>query len=337
MNQFAQGNTIKLPTVTISIALYNAKDYIIRCLDSVAKQTYAGSIECIIVDDCGTDGSVKIVESYIRSYHGRVSFEIVHHEKNRGLSEARNTGINNAKGDYIFFLDNDDTIVPECIELMVQRVLEYPKSQMVFAGASTNMKGYEWMDFTKKQLPKYSFDRDWLQTSMLRRFDFTMTTWNKLISLKFIRDNSLRFKSGISHDDEFWNFQLAKYIEYASFIDKNTYYYQQYEGGIIQSESYSQGWDRCIHLWYHILNNLCAYNVTNQARGLCTFIFEYKKGGYPKRLNRDIFRLLFRAGLKMSYPYNIYTISQSFLALLNSKKYHNRKLRRRISLDLSVI
>lgn len=321
-----------LPFVTITIALYNAEKYIVKCLDSVANQTYKGRLECVIVDDCGTDRSVSIVEEYIKSYPGNVSFRVVHHESNQGLSEARNTGIKEAKGEYLYFLDNDDTIIPECIELMVQKVVEHPKSQIVFAGANTNLKGYEWLDYTIKSLPEYSEHRDWLQTKMLRRFDFSMTTWNKLLSIDFIKSNKLRFKKGIPHDDEYWNFQLAKYIEYASFLNVNTYNYEQYEGGIIKTETLEEGWQRSINLWNHIAESISGYNVTNQARGLCGFMFQKTSQVYPKRYKKDISRILISSSFKMSFPYNVYTLALSVLNFLNWRRFPTDRLRSRVRL-----
>lgn len=81
--------------VSIIIPVNNVSDYVEECLQSVAAQTYT-AIECIIVDDCGTDDSMQKVESFITNYQGPITFKILHHEHNRGLSAARNTGIDAA-------------------------------------------------------------------------------------------------------------------------------------------------------------------------------------------------------------------------------------------------
>ena len=89
-------------TVSIIIPVYNVAEYIEKCLYSVIQQkTY--NIECILVDDCGTDNSIEIAEKIINQYNGPISFKLLHHNHNRGLSAARNTGINIATGDYVFF------------------------------------------------------------------------------------------------------------------------------------------------------------------------------------------------------------------------------------------
>ena len=94
--------------------------YIEDCLQSVMRQTYRGEMECILVDDCGTDNSMEIVQQLVAAYKGPVVFKIVHHDHNRGLSAARNTGIDVSSGEYVFFLDSDDWISDGCIERLTQ-------------------------------------------------------------------------------------------------------------------------------------------------------------------------------------------------------------------------
>lgn len=86
--------------VSIIVPVYNVAPYIKDCLQSVMRQTYKGSMECLIVDDCGTDESIAIVERMLAEYDGPIYFQILHHDHNRGLSAARNTGTMQATGDY---------------------------------------------------------------------------------------------------------------------------------------------------------------------------------------------------------------------------------------------
>ena len=122
--------------VSIIIPVYNVAPYIGDCLQSVMRQTYAGSMECLLVDDCGEDDSMAIVERMIAEYNanlnanlnegGGIQFRILHHERNRGLSAARNTGTFAAVGEYLYYLDSDDEITDDCIEKLMQRVMENP-------------------------------------------------------------------------------------------------------------------------------------------------------------------------------------------------------------------
>ena len=88
------------PSVSIIIPVYNVEDYIEDCLKSVISQTYQGKIECIIVDDCTPDNSCKKIEEILSTYTGTINFKIIHHEKNKGLSD--NTLLHNFINSSIF-------------------------------------------------------------------------------------------------------------------------------------------------------------------------------------------------------------------------------------------
>ena len=86
--------------VSIIIPIYNVQDFLVECLESVIKQTYSGNMECILVDDCGTDNSIAIAEQIIeKNQNSNIQFKILHHTHNRGLSAARNTGADEAIGE----------------------------------------------------------------------------------------------------------------------------------------------------------------------------------------------------------------------------------------------
>lgn len=116
--------------VSVIIPVYQVSAYIERCLLSVMNQTFQ-NIECIIVDDCSPDDSIDKCERLISSYNGPISFKILHHERNRGLSAARNTGTDAASGEYIFYLDSDDEITSDCIEILVAIVKNHPVVDVV--------------------------------------------------------------------------------------------------------------------------------------------------------------------------------------------------------------
>lgn len=93
--------------VSVIIPVYQVSNYVERCLKSVMSQTYT-DIECIIVDDATKDDSIVKCERLIVEYGGPIKFRILHHEYNRGLSAARNTGTKVAEGEYLYYLDGDD-------------------------------------------------------------------------------------------------------------------------------------------------------------------------------------------------------------------------------------
>lgn len=104
------------PLISVIIPMYKVEAYVAECLDSVLSQSYR-NIEVICVDDCGGDNSLAIAERYA-DQDSRV--KIIRHEHNRGVGPARNTGIEAAMGEYIFFVDPDDLMVPDCLTKLLQ-------------------------------------------------------------------------------------------------------------------------------------------------------------------------------------------------------------------------
>lgn len=216
--------------VSIIIPTYNVEAYITECLESVAQQTYQGEMECLIVDDCGTDRSIALAEIFIRSYQGGIIFKIIHHEHNKGLSAARNTGVEKAVGDYVFFLDSDDAILPETIEEMVKVVREHPLVEMV-QGGMASMKGLTLDDFTSKELPAYTDNAEWIVRNML--LSLPISSCNRLIKREFLTNNIITFHEGIIHEDVLYNFLLAIKCRRVGFVSKNTYLFRPQRDGSI--------------------------------------------------------------------------------------------------------
>ena len=217
------------PKISIVVPVYNVEQYIRECFDSIAAQTYGGEIECIFVDDCGQDHSVEILEKLIADYHGDIDFSLVHHEHNKGLSGARNTGISHATGEYLYFLDSDDTITPDCIEKLVALAMKYPGVEVVQGSANT---ADGWMIINSAKVPEYSHDFAWIRKTLLKRI-LPMTAWNKLVNRKFLLDNELYFVDGMIHEDEIWNFMLSKYVHRIAFCYIPTYNYRENDSGIM--------------------------------------------------------------------------------------------------------
>lgn len=109
--------TSKIPKISVIIPVYNAKDYLKRCLDSVCNQTLK-DIEIICVNDCSTDNSKEILWQYAKNYK---NLTIINLEKNQGESVARNTGLAFSKGEYLGFVDNDDEIDLNFYEKLYQK------------------------------------------------------------------------------------------------------------------------------------------------------------------------------------------------------------------------
>lgn len=216
--------------ISIIVPVYNVEQYIKECFDSIAAQTYKGEIECIFVDDCGQDKSVELLEEMIANYHGDISFSIIHHEHNKGLSGARNTGIRNAIGDYLYFLDSDDTITSDCIDKLAALAEKYPGVEVVQGSANADTG---WLLVKRRHVPEHSESYKWIRQSFLKRNVVPITAWNKLVRCDFVLRHQLYFEEGMIHEDEAWNFMLAKYVHRIAFCYEPTYNYRENESGIM--------------------------------------------------------------------------------------------------------
>lgn len=216
--------------ISIIVPVYNVEHYIKECFDSIAAQTYKGEIECIFVDDCGKDDSVAVLEKLIAEHKGPIQFSIVHHEQNKGLSVARNTGIHHSSGDYLYFIDSDDTITPDCIEKLTALAEKYPGVDIVQGSTKSKLN---WFQLANKRFPEFSDNFKWIRKTMLLRFSIPMTAWNKLVRKDMVVKNGLYFEEGLIHEDEVWNFMLAKYVHSIAFCCDITYIYRENPNGIM--------------------------------------------------------------------------------------------------------
>lgn len=212
-----------LPKISVIIPVYNVEPYIAECLQSVMLQTYQGPMECIVVDDCGTDKSMGIVEQLVAGYDGPISFRVFHHEHNRGLSAARNTGVENAKGDYILFLDSDDYITDDCLEVLTDSLQENDYD-MVVGDLETfgNPCDIPFMsNETRVVLGREKvFDE-------LCRFESVYTmAWNKLVKASLFHQCDLSFLEGQIHEDELWTYKTALCLQSMYVLRVPTYFYR---------------------------------------------------------------------------------------------------------------
>ena len=120
-----------MPKISVIIPVYNVEKYLGQCLDSVVNQTFK-DIEIICIDDGSTDSSLDILKKYAQ-IDSRI---IIINSENNGVSEARNKGIERAKGDYIYFIDGDDYIDQQCLEC--KETGQYRKEEHVLKSLLVN-------------------------------------------------------------------------------------------------------------------------------------------------------------------------------------------------------
>ena len=112
------------PAISVVIPMYNAEEYVGECLDSLLIQTFQ-DFEVIVVDDCSTDNSVKVVESYMEKFNGRLKLTKTKKNSGGGGYVPRNIGLKFAKGEYVIFLDSDDFLLGSALETLYNAAKEY--------------------------------------------------------------------------------------------------------------------------------------------------------------------------------------------------------------------
>lgn len=241
--------------VTIIIPIFKVEKYIKRCIFSVIKQNYS-NIECILIDDCTQDKSMIIVNNILSNYNGKITFKIIQHKYNQGLSAARNNGILNANGDYLYFLDSDDYITSDCISTLVEYANKYNGIDIVQGNIISTDRSTDFLNIIQYSFPEYSNNHLWIKSNMLKKIP--MTAWNKLIRKDFILDNNLFFKPNIIHEDEHWRFFACKYICSIAFSNKPTYYYCRNDDSIMDKKNVNKSCDD----WLVIIKD-CSQHIDN--------------------------------------------------------------------------
>lgn len=255
--------------VSIVIPIYNVSSYIERCLLSAFGQTY-DNIEYILVNDCTTDDSMEIVRKVISNINLNLDIKIIEHSFNKGLSEARNTGLQYTTGDYIFFLDSDDDLNKDCIQKMVEKVVLYKPD---FVIGEINVLGDENMS----RVNYLSISADYIVgnqniAKLYAKQRWYMMAWNKLISKKVIMKNQLLFSPGIYFEDELWSFKLALCANSMCVCHDITYNYYIREGSITTgciTKKHIDSIFRVIGGCTQLMTEYNSYKLLPRLRTLC--------------------------------------------------------------------
>lgn len=221
----------KIPIISIIIPIYNVEPYIADCLQSVMRQTYQGPLECILVDDCGTDRSMEVAEKLIADYNGSIGFRVLHHEQNRGLSAARNTGMTASQGDYFYFLDSDDWISDDCIEKLAHPLMLEKFDIVVGDFTVVGSLPYE----LELSLPEGPYHEDGITRTFCYEGAYVMA-WNKLYCKEFLLKNRLIYEEGKIHEDEILVFDLCCIDKFFYVVKSVTYFYRIRENSIVTNK-----------------------------------------------------------------------------------------------------
>lgn len=204
---------------SIVIPMYNTINYLSRCLDSLLSQS-CDDFEIILMDDDSTDGTGELADKYaLENSQIRVL-----HISHSGVSAARNIGLKAAVGKYVLFMDSDDTLVPDALELIKAGLYDSP--DMLWFGFRYHMgdgsehEGQKLRDISYRNVAEAA--ADWIRNDMM----IPVSACNKVFRLSVIRESKIEFRENFSFgEDRLFNFDFLKHCGKIVMSSHNLYIY----------------------------------------------------------------------------------------------------------------
>ncbi len=225
--------------VSVIVPVYNVEDFLDECIKSVISQTY-DNWELILVDDGSKDGSPALCDKWAEK-EARIK---VYHQKNGGLSEARNTGLKYCQGEYITFLDSDDYLLPNCIETLLNG-LEEKECQMC-VGNYTNITGNEiYMGTLNQRIKEEIVDWEGYMEKFYTFVPFYAQVWAKIYKREIF--DGIIFPKGRVSEDAYVMLDVVRKCEKICVIPEVVSVYRQREGSVT-AKPYSETIDDDV-LW----------------------------------------------------------------------------------------
>lgn len=237
------------PDISVIIPVYNTEPYIEACLDSVIRQKKGPTVEVIVVDDGSTDRSGEIAEDF----SARHPIVTVIHQLNGGLSAARNAGIKEAKGRYLYFLDSDDTLPEDALEQLWKLVETYGKVDLVYGRTQAQPQSERYRKYYAPERARaLTFDNNLKRVRKVHA-RMPVIACNRLMRRQWVVDNDLFFRPGILHEDFEWHLRAYELVRSYCTADNVTYLRLVRDSSITGSQTLHRKM-RCI--WTIIVDTL---------------------------------------------------------------------------------
>lgn len=251
--------------ISVVIPVYNVEKYLNECIESVLTQTYT-DYEIILVDDGSTDSSGHICDDYMTA-DSRVR---VIHQKNGGLSAARNTGLKEAKGEYIYFLDSDDYIEEYTLEYLVE-VSVKENADVVF------FDGYVFFDeceddqsvsgYSRRECYKTQKGREML-LQLLLNDEYRTAVPLMFYRKEYLTNHNLWFLDGILHEDELFTFLVFNANGMVAHCHEQLYARRVRPGSIMTGSKMLRRYESLLKIYQEIEAGYTIGNVTGKAADL---------------------------------------------------------------------
>lgn len=226
---------MKNPKISVIVSVYNTEKYIEKCLDSLLNQTYS-NIEIVVINDCSTDGSLKILKKYAKKYDNMI---LIENKENKGLSYSRNVGLEKATGKYIGYIDSDDYVDSTYYEQMM-KAIKKEKSEIAIADMKIVYEDGSFPDYVSKGC------NGEVNTLNIIKNGLAASACNKLFKREIIE--KYKFSEGKLNEDLAVILPSIVAAKKISYVENNNYYYVQHTGSI-QNSRFS---DRRFDIFYGV-------------------------------------------------------------------------------------
>ena len=266
------------PLFSVIIPVYNSGKYLKKCINSVIAQKH-NKTEIILIDDCSTDNSLKICNSFKKN----PLVNLICHKKNLGVSLTRNNGILAAKGKYILFLDSDDYFLPNSLGNIERLIKENPNPDLIIAKWKSS---YNYFDseilYKKSNSKKYSSNKF---LKFINKIDWRpMVIWHFIIKKSLIKDKKLYFINVRNGEDEEFGVRLFCVAKQILLSEKNYYYHNprwinsiHYNRSIVPTISYL----RILIEYYKLISKI---GLSNNKKKLINKCINFAYGEVSSRI-----------------------------------------------------
>ena len=255
------------PLISIIVPVYQVESYIEKCFSSIDQQSLQ-DFECIFVDDCGKDRSMEILTGLIGASPRREQYRIIRHEKNRGLSAARNSGLEIARGKYILFIDSDDFLLPDSLQLLTTP-LRNDDYEVVLGRYQKITDG----EVTLSPVPDFPEEAAVMEKIYPMRGELWLCAHNRLVKRELFEKYQIRFIEGILWEDNPFSIKLFNNISKFCYLKEPTYAYIVRKNSICTtySEKHYSCWLRILEEMEKIMQESSEENLDANLKLLASF------------------------------------------------------------------
>ena len=297
--------------ITVIVPVYNVENYLEKCLDSLINQTYK-NLEIIVINDDSTDNSGEICQEYAQKDNRIVYIE----KENGGLSDARNAGLDRMTGSYVTFVDSDDWVELDYVEILYKKIIEYQADISVGNYYSYNEDEETYYfhiygdSYYEKVYDNVSIFENLYESQEMKSFAL-ISAWGKLYKAKLF--DYLRFDKGKLGEDGYFNQKMYLSVNKVVYLNKGLYAYRQRSGSITKT------WTE---KWMHALVDAMSERITLLANM-----------GYPLEKHLAVYRQMLEvslangqaSGLSDKATYKEFEMKRTLLNQLSRQEQKEKK------------